>query len=387
MKNYIKTSIALASLGLIVSCSPETNSSVQNNSLSGLEQQRDSLRTIASDLSTQIQKLEAEITAKKEALGMTKIFQVKTIQLERGTFEHYIKTQGAVNADKSIVLNAENSGTVRQIHVQEGAYVNAGQIIISLDTDILNNSMKELETAYELASVVFQKQEKLWKQNIGSEIEFLQAKNRKESLETQLATIKTRKDKSIIRAPFSGTVDAIFPKVGESIAPGMQAARLVNNRVVKIETEISERYVGTIKKGSKLLVTTPQSTEPMELKLDYIGSYINPANRTFKVSSKINNRSGALLPNMVADMAIRDYINKDAVVVPNKAILEDLNGDFYVYTVKMDGDLEKVERKTITIGKSYNGLTEITSGLQGSEMLIIEGAKSVNPGDVITVMQ
>lgn len=386
MKNFLKATITFATLGFIVSCTPNTEND-QDTSLSSLEQQRDSLRGLASDLSAEIQLLESEITAKKESLGMTKIFQVKTVKLQRGTFEHYIKTQGAVNADKSIMLNAENSGTVRHIHVNEGTFVNAGQIIISLDTDILNNSMKELETAYELAAITFQKQEKLWKQNIGSEIEFLQAKNRKESLETQLATLKTRKDKSIIRAPFAGTVDAIFPKIGESIAPGMQAARLVNNRVVKIESEISERYVGTIKKGSKLLVTTPQSTEAMELKLDYIGSYINPANRTFKVSSKINNKSGALLPNMVADMAIRDYINTDAVMVPNKAILEDLNGGFYVYTVKKEGDLDKVERKSISLGKSYNGTSEITEGLKGSEMLIIEGAKSVNPGDVITVMQ
>jgi RND family efflux transporter MFP subunit len=386
MKNYINIFLALASIGLFVACAPESAKS-EDTSLAGLESRRDSLRTLAADLSTQIQMLETSITAQKESLGLTKIFQVKTTQLERGTFEHYIKTQGAVNADKSIMLNAENSGSVRTIHVSEGAYVSAGKILISLDTDILNNSMKELETAYELASVIFQKQEKLWKQNIGSEIEFLQAKNKKESLETQLATLKARKAKSIIRAPFAGTVDAIMPKMGESVAPGMPVVRLINNRVVKIESEISERYVGAIKKGSKLLVTTPQSNEPLELKLDYIGSYINPANRTFKVSSKVNNRSGALLPNMVADMAIRDYINKDAVVVPNKAILEDLNGSFYVYTVKQDGDLEKVEHKRITLGKSYNGTTEVLSGLRGSETLIIEGAKSVNPGDVITVMQ
>lgn len=385
MRNNIIASIGIIGLSLLASCTPET-STPQNSNLKGLEQQRDSLRAIATGLSTQIMALEANIIAKKEELGMTKIFQVNTVQLERDTFEHYIKIQGNVNADKSIILNAETAGAVRSIYVEEGTFVNAGQALLTLDTDILNNNMNELETSYQLAAIVFQKQEKLWKQNIGSEIEFLQAKNKKESLESQLATLKSQKNKSIIRAPFSGTVDAIMPKIGESIAPGMPAVRLVNNRVVKIESEISERYVGTIKKGSKLLVTTPQNNQQLELKLDYIGSYINPANRTFKVSSKVNNSRRNLLPNMVAEMAIRDYINTNAVIVPNKAILEDLSGGFYVYITKTDGDLQKVERKSIEIGKSYEGLTEIISGLTGTEVLILEGAKSVNPGDVISAM-
>ncbi len=386
MRNYIIASIGIVSISFFTACT-STEGETSNADLTSLEQTRDSLRSVASELSTKILALEANITAKKESLGLTKVFQVKTVTLQPDTFEHYIKIQGNVTADKSIMLNAESSGSVRQIHVAEGAYVNAGQILISLDTDILNNSMKELETGYDLAKVIFEKQEKLWKQNIGSEIEFLQAKNRKESLETQLATLKSQKAKSIIRAPFAGTVDAIMPKIGESLSPGMPVIRLINSRVVKIESEISERYVGAIKKGSKLLVTTPQSTEPMEMKLDYIGSYINPANRTFKVSSKVNNRSGNLLPNMVADMAIRDYVNTNAVIVPNKAILEDLNGEFYVYTVKQAGDIQKVDRKSITLGKSFEGITEITSGLTGTETLITEGAKSVNPGDVISVMK
>lgn len=386
MYKSIISTFGILGLTLLVACAPkeETNT---NSALQSLEHTRDSLRTEAQKLSTQIHEIESNITSKREALGISKTFAVKTIQLQRDTFEHFIKVQGYVSADKSITLNAETSGAVRSVLVAEGAVVSAGQALVSLDTDILNNNLKEIETAYELANVIYQKQEKLWKQNIGSEIEFLQAKNRKESLETQMQTVKTQKSKSTIRAPFSGTVDLIMPKVGESVAPGMPMVRLVNNKNVKIESEISERYVGSIKKGSKLLITTPQSNTPRELTIDYSGSFINPANRTFKVSSKLDNKNGDLLPNMVTDMAIRDYINTDAVVVPNKAILEDLTGGYYVYVVKVNGDLKKVEQKTVELGKNYEGTTEITKGLTGTEVLIIEGAKSVNPGDVVSLMK
>ena len=386
MNKSIISTFGILGLTLLVACSPkeETDS---NSALQTLEHTRDSLRIEAQKLSTQIHDVENNITAKREALGISKTFAVKTVKLERDTFQHFIKVQGNVSADKSITLNAESSGAIRSIFITEGATVSAGQALISLDTDIQNNRLTELETSYNLASVVFQKQEKLWKQNIGSEIEYLRAKNEKEALETRIQTLKTEKSKSTIRAPFSGTVDLIMPKVGESVAPGTPMVRLVNNKNVKIESEISERYVGRIKKGSKLLITTPRSTKPIELTIDYSGNFINPANRTFKVWSKLDNKNGDLLPNMVTDMAIRDYINTDAVIVPNKAILEDLSGGYYVYVVKINGDLKKVEKKNVELGKNYEGTTEITKGLNGDEVLIIEGAKSVNPGDVVSLMK
>lgn len=386
MKNFSTYSIAFLSILLIAACNP-TEEKVGKDLLADLQSERDSLQLINQEVSTKIFDLEKQINAEKERLGIAKVFPVKTVKLERDTFEHYIKVQGGISADKSIVINAESAGTVRNIYIKEGDKVNAGQTLVALDTYVLDNQLKELETAYALAETVFKKQEKLWNQNIGSEIEFLQAKNRKESLETQMATLKSQKAKSIIKAPFSGTIDAILPKQGEAIAPGVPVVRLINISNVKIEAEISERYVGSIGKGSKMKVKIPQRNESLTLNLDYVGSYINPANRTYRVFARIDNKDGSFLPNMVSDIALRDYVNTDAVTVPNKAILEDLNGGFYVYVVSKKGDINKVEQRNIKIGKSTDGTTEVSEGLSGNEVVITDGAKSVNPGDVVSLMK
>lgn len=386
MKNIRPYSIALLSLVLLAACSPKPESKGKDL-LQDLQSERDSLQLINQEVSGKIFALENQISIEKERLGIAKVFPVKTVTLERDTFEHYIKVQGAVAADKNIVLNAESSGSVRNIYVSEGDKVVSGQTLVALDTYILDNQLKELETAYSLAETVFKKQEKLWNQNIGSEIEYLQAKNKTESLQTQMATLKSQKAKSIIKAPFSGTVDAILPKLGESISPGVPVVQLVNSNNVKVEAEISERYAGVIGKGSKMKVKIPQSEDNLILNLDYAGSFINPANRTYRVFAKLDNKDGSFLPNMVSDVALRDYVSNDAVTVPNKAILEDLNGGFYVYVVGKKGDVSKVEQRNIKIGQSSEGITEVLGGLKGNEVVITDGAKSVNPGDVVSIMQ
>jgi len=268
---------------------------------------------------------------------------------------------------------------------KEGETVKKGQTILAIDTDILDNQIAEAESSLSLTKTLFEKQKKLWNQNIGSEVEYLQSRNNYISLKSKLDALYAQRNKSVVKAPFTGKIDEVMPKIGEAVGPGSPVVRLVNSDKLKVKSEISERYVGEISKGSLMKMEIPGAGET-ELELDYVGAYINPANRTFKVHSNINNKNGRLLPNMVANLKIRDFYKEEAVSVPNEAILEDLEGNYFVYVISKKNDIKKVEKRIVSLGKSNKQHTLITDGLSFNEEVILEGAKSVNPGDQVAVM-
>lgn len=369
---------------LMTACQPEEN---KGSTLDQLLAQRDSIKEVYSELGVQLSAIETQVYELQKEQGISKKLPVSTQKLTPQPFEHYVDVQGVIEADKNIVITAENAGTVKTVHVKEGQLVNAGQLLVSLDTDIQDQNLAELKNSLELASFVYEKQERLWKQNIGSELELRQAKNNKLSLETKIASLKAQMRKSKVYAPFSGTIDEITPKLGESVSPGMPIARLVNISQVKVKAEVSESYAATINKRSKAKVVLPATNEEVEVNLTQVGNYINPGNRTFKVVAQLKNTNRNILPNMVAHVLVRDYYNDNAVVVPNKTIMQDLQGESYVYVVDRDQEIPTIEKVAVETGRTYKGFTEVLAGLGGIEEIVVEGARNVKPGDVVSILQ
>ncbi len=380
MKTIKYAYFAVLSLAFVACTGGEEKTDLQS-----LEAKRDSLRQEYQKLATEITSLESSIELEKEKMGIAKKYTVKSYVVKPSLFEHYISVQGVVEADKSVMLNSEAQGSVRAIYAKEGETVKKGQTILAIDTDILDNQIAEAEASLSLTQTLFEKQKKLWNQNIGSEVEYLQSRNNYISLKSRLEALYAQRNKSVVKAPFTGKIDEVMPKIGEAVGPGSPVVRLVNSDKLKVKSEISERYVGEISKGSLMKMEIPGAGET-ELELDYVGAYINPANRTFKVHSNINNKNGRLLPNMVANLKIRDFYKEEAVSVPNEAILEDLEGNYFVYVISKKNDIRKVEKRIVSLGKSNKQHTLITDGLSFNEEVILEGAKSVNPGDQVAVM-
>ena len=334
------------------------------------------------DLEIKIRDLEKEIIANGGSLELPPdTVAVTTMTIERGTYEEFVEVAGSVSSDQNILVSSEMGGTVTRIYVKEGQQVSAGQLLLSTDDQVLQKSIDELQNAYDLAKTVYEKRKALWDQKIGSEIEYLTAKNNMESLELKLNTTRTQLAKTQLKSPISGTVDEIITKTGEMASPGMPLLRVVNLREVQIECDISEAYLGRVKRGDKVNVSFPSINFESVATITNVGQVINPSNRTFKLQVSLNNRDGMLKPNLLGYLQIREYVEQDQVIIPTRLIQNGVNSDF-VYAIT-DGSVVKID---ITRGRSHNGFTQIKSGLSGGEILVVEGNRQVKEGDIARVV-
>ncbi len=380
MKKFFNIGILL----LAAACS--ATDSDKSAELKKLEAERDKLKTTQSELAAQLQAIDEQIVAAGgESLRGGKSALVTTKKLQPQTFEHFFEIQGSVEAEKSITMTAEMGGIVKRINVQEGQKVSQGQTIIELDKQLIEQNIAELKDAKELARFMFEKQEKLWKQNIGSELQYRQAKTNYESMANRYEQLQIQRSKAFISAPFSGVVEDIMPKIGEMAAPGMPAVRIVNLDRLEVKAEVSEGYLGKIKYGSLVTVYFPSMGKEYDAKIVKIGSSINPNGRTFEIAASISNAGKDLLPNLIAKIKVRDYESKNAVVVPSTSILQDINGNSFVYLVKQGKDVPSVKKHAVKIGLTYNNMTEVVSGLNGTEEIVMDGVRSINDGDNISI--
>ncbi len=347
-----------------------------------LTQKREQLKALQQD----IRRLEEEIAElNPEANHQARL--VTLLRAERGDFHHFVEIQGNVVADDLVNVSPEASGRILELAVREGQAVKRGQLIARLDLEALEKQIAEVETALELAREVYERQQRLWDQNIGSEIQLLQAKNNKERLEKSLETLRVQLSKARVYAPISGIVEVVHVEQGELANPGMPLVTLLNNRRVKVVAEVPENYLKAIRKGQEVTVRFPALDAERKARISRIGSTINPANRTFSVEVELSNPEGLLKPNLLAVMVFEDYAQKDVVIIPIELVQQDLEGNDFVL-VKGQGEKGPVARKVyVKTGGSYRGQIVIEEGLRGGEELIAEGARAIVPGEPIAVAQ
>ncbi len=332
-----------------------------------------------SALQDKIDKLEK--TLEKQGVETKQIVQlrVKSQTIAAGHFAHFVEASASLEAVNSAFISPEISGQIQTIHVQEGQFVQKGQLLVSLNSDIIQSNIKELETSLELAKTVFSKQEELWSQKIGSEIQYLEAKNNKESLESKLNSLYIQRSKSRIKAPISGIVDVISVKKGELAMPGVQIIQMVNIGNFYVNADVSEKFISAVKKGNPVTVNFP--TYPnwsIDTKVYRIGNIINQANRTFTLQARIKNIDSKLKPNMLAVVRFQDFEMTDALVVPSIIIKEDFKGK-YLYVIEANSK-PVARKKYVKTSLSNDEGTIITEGLTVGERVIIEGYNLVKDG-------
>lgn len=358
------------------------NTTVENSDLDELIEQRNELRTEYDELGTKIGKLEKQIaeldTTKRKTL-------VTVVSAKVDTFNHYFEVYGNVDVKRNALLVAESPGNVQSINVQEGQNVTKGQVIVKLDDALVRKNIDEVETSYELAKSLFERQERLWKENIGSEVQYLEAKNRKESLESTLATLQEQISKTTIRAPFSGVVEEIMLKVGEMAGAGVPVARVLDLSEFHIEAEVPENYSRSLSEGNAVEVIFP-GVDTLNATLSTIGSYINPNNRTFRILVDVEAKNGRFKPNQLTILRINDLTVPGAVTLPSNVIQQDAKGNDFVFVAEeTDGRFAKAVKTSIKTGETYLGKTQVVSGLDGDERIVDRGSRSIRNDQEIEI--
>jgi len=365
MKSLVSlTSLLILILG-IFSCT--------SDSIEAKKAELESLKSQVTDLNAKIKTLEQELIAADPefAAANKKSLLITTLPARKGTFTHYLEVTGSVLSKKNVTISSETVGRILEIPAQEGMRVTRGQILARIDSESLQRSVEELENSLALARTVFEKQERLWNQKIGTEVQYLESKNRKEGLEKSLASLKAQLAKSLIRAPFAGTIESVQVRLGELMQPGLPMFQFVGESDLFIEADLSENYINAIAKGDSVQISFPSINKNIASKVSATGAIINPNNRTFKVEVALPNLSEAK-PNMLSVLKIKDYTNAESVVVPGHLILSDTKGD-YVFAVE-NGVAKK---KYVKRGYSSGEETEILEGLVGTEILVDKGFREV----------
>jgi len=368
-----KIIIYSALIAFLVSCSATTDKKVE------LEK----LKTQHDELATKIAQLEAEINpggAKAELKAVT----VKTTEATACVFNHYIDVQGTVDGDQNIAVSPQMPGIITAVYVKEGTQVKKGQVLAELDAQVLKQSLEEVNTQLALATSIFEKQSALWDKKIGSEVQYLQAKAGKESLEQRASTMKEQLQLAKVVSPISGTVESVPLRVGQMASPGMptSAIRVINMNVAKITADVAETYATRIKNGNDALISFPDLGKDIETKLNFTSRFIDPTNRTFKVECKISSKDVELRANMIAYIKIKDYTNEKAFCFPVNYVQSNQEGK-YVYVAKQNGNEWNAERRSIKTGMDYNGVIEVLEGISAGDKIITSGFQGLNAGEKV----
>jgi len=379
MKSTFYTRIAVVVVAAVVAACSAATPDEKEERLKKLKEQQ-------AALAEEISKLEEEIgTSNTDSAATDENIKTKAVGvqvLEARQFNHYVQTQAQVESDNNVLVSARSMGVVTNVYVNEGARVNKGQVLAQIDNSVILRSIESMKAQLELASSVYERQKNLWDQKIGTEVQYLQAKTNKESLEKQLATLQEQNEMTRITAPFAGVVDRVSVKVGENIAPGMPAVRVVNNDDLKLTAKISEAYVTRVKKGDRAVVDVVELGKQFETKVTFAGRTIDPLSRTFDVEVSLPSDPD-LRPNMTATVRIIFQTEENAVVIPVGAI-QNINDEKVIYIAEKDGKNLKARRKVVTVKGVYGGMASV-EGVKPGDTLITVGFQSLNEGDFIKI--
>jgi len=388
MKNI--TLIVLTAL-IITSCGGNENQTVDEvitgNNLEKIRAKRAEVAAKQQEFDDQLKQLDAKISS----LDTVKhIPLITTFTAKEQPFNHYLELQGNVTTKNLLVLYPEFSGILTRVYVKEGQKVSRGQLLAKIDDGGLSQQKAQLQINADLAKTTFERQERLWKQNIGSEIQYLQAKSSYEGQSKAINQLNQQLAKTTVRAPFSGTIDDIITEQGSVVGAGQsQLMRIVNLRDMYVETEVPERYIGDVTKNKAVNVELPVIGKTIQSKIRQTADYINPNNRTFKIEVAVPNKDKDIKPNLTAKLKINDYTNEKAYLIPQSIISENAQGEQYVYVVK---DINKknegvAEKVIIETGRTQGDIIEVLKGLNNGIQIIQEGARSVNNGQTVKILQ
>lgn len=380
--------ILLISITLIlISCGNENKKTVQqlldDGNLAELQDRRSSLIIQKGEINNELD----EVTKAVNVLDTAQSFVlVNTLTTKNEAINHFSSFQGIIKTDQNMIVYPEFSGRILRVLVDEGQNVKKGQTLAIIDDGGLSDELKLVESQANLAETIFERQSKLWSNEIGSEIQFLEAKTNYEVQKNRLQSVREALNKTKITAPFSGTVDEIMIEAGQLVAPPMMpdqsgAFRVINLGNLYVESLIPESFIGKIRRGSSVNVNIPVNQSSFESTVKHSGSSIDPKSRTFRIKANLPQNNNSIMPNMNAEVNILDYTNKEAILIPESIVSEDSENRKFVFVVKNNTALKVV----IQTGYTQNGFIEVTEGLKLNQVVINEGGRIVKEGQKVKV--
>lgn len=385
MKKF--TYIAFTAL-LVLACNSEKKESLETIlETKNIEKIREKRKEISAQKLEIDSKLDAIDEALSELDNSKKIPLVSTINLKSEPFNHYIELQGNVNTRDMLVLYPQFAGILNHIYVKEGQSVKKGQILAKIDDGGLTQQLNQLQIQKNLAQTTFERQERLWKQNIGSEIQYLQAKSLYEAQAQAIEQLEKQIERTMVIAPFTGTIDEIITEEGSVVGPGQNPIlRIVNLDNMFVETDVPERYIQTVTIGKKTIVSFDYIADDIESQVYQTANFINPANRTFKIEVKVPNKDHTIKPNLTAKLRINDYFSPNAILIPQSIITENALGEQYVFVINPKGKEFLAQKQIIKTGKTQDDVIEVIHGLKAKDQIIVEGARSVRDGQAVNIL-
>jgi RND family efflux transporter MFP subunit len=375
---------------ILISCGGDkknsTASVIEKGTLEEMRAKRTELVAKSDDLRKELESLD-EAIGKKDT--NEKLTLITTLAAKDTVFNHYVELQANVQTKENLMLNAEFGGILQQLYVKEGQKVAKGQTLARVDDGGLSSQLAQMETQAALAKTTFERQQNLWNQKIGSEIQYLQAKTNYNAQLKSVAQMRAQLSKTVIRAPFSGTIDEIASERGSVVGPGSPILRIVSLGNMYLEAEVPEKNIGTVKKGSDVIVDFLVLGETFTTKVTQAGNYINPANRSFMIQIAVPNKSGNIKPNLSSKIQIKDYSNPKAITVPTSIISENADGEQFLYIAQNpDKNGNAIAKRVIVkVGLSQGELVEIVEGIKDGDLIIKEGARSVKDGQKVSIIK
>jgi membrane fusion protein, multidrug efflux system len=382
--NMFKTVLWISLAAMVAACNPagETGDSAS--------QSLDELRVQLSEKQAQFKQLEAEIEALSGRITEMdttdkprRLVTLDTVSLE--DYRHFVDFQATVQSDEVARISADIGGRITRLMIREGQMVQKGQLVAKLDVETLQRQMEELETNLALATTVYERQQKLWEQKIGSEIQWIEAKSNKERLEKAKSTLQANLAKASVYAPCNGVVEIVNVKEGEFLAPGVPMAMIVNIKKIKVVANLPESYIGKVRRGDKVTIVFPTLDKEVNATISLIGKTISEGNRTFVVEAPVQQMPDDLLkPNLLARMKINDFTQKDAVIVKAELLQQESNGKQFVF-VKSGSDTNAVAMKQfVEVDQIFEDKILIRSGLKKGDVIIAEGARGLSDNELIS---
>jgi len=366
-------------VALMVGCTSTETPEAIKLQISGLKDK-------ALEINNQIKELENKLAKMDDDNHVNGLVPVHVKNIQEESFEHYFLANAKVEMAEEALIRPEGSGHIKKIHVTKGQRVAKGDLIVSLNTSILENSIAEVKLGLDLATKVFDKQKALWEQNIGSEIQYLEAKNNKERLEYSLKTLQAQLDMSLVKAPFSGIVDDIYSKEGELASPSAPLVYLVNLDKLKIEADVTENILTKIHVGDMVTIKFPTYSDiVLNAPIKRIGNAIDQKTRTIKVEIWLDNVRGQIKPNQIAMLSIKDFESKNALVVPSIVLKQDSKGTFLFVASKNEAGKTVATKTYVETSLSYNDRTMVTKGLDKGQQVITAGFNQIGNGSLIEV--
>ncbi|UBZ16018.1 efflux RND transporter periplasmic adaptor subunit [Flagellimonas marinaquae] len=375
---------------VLASCGGNSNKSLDKALAS---KDIETIRSKHAEVSSQKKALEKQLKSLDSAIALLdkseKLPLVTTIEVHPEKFDHYLELQGDVMTKQNVLIYPEMSGTLNRVYVKEGQKVSKGQLLATIDDGGLSSQLAQLKTQAELSKTTFERQKRLWEQNIGSEIQYLQAKTNYEAQQSAVKQMESQVGKSSIRAPFTGIIDDVIKDEGTVVSPGpgSEVFRIVNLSNMYINVEVPESHLPNVTPGKDVKVYFPVLGDSVTTTIRQTGNFINPSNRSFTAEIPVPSLDGKVKPNLTARVMINDYTSEKAILIPQSVLSENADGEQYVYLVDADSIQNDPVAKKVVIktGKTQGDYVEVLSGINEGDAIIDEGARSVKEGQKVNI--